>query len=316
MTALRSVRVVGHFFKDGLSSWFGCRFPVCCSLRVICCSHRQLLRAAIFAAPDYGHHCTGHCSGSMILPAFSSHCSRFRPEAVNGQHLSNSVAVMYSSGGVSHPRSAGAVTRRRAIFYFLADPGADRRHPCPQRSARQPDAAITAGRRTGYHRGTSTDRAVRLCPKGSAGSRPLVNITPAGRAPPEVLQGGKRRVLRSATKTHAVQAKKAVSAKFARIGDGVRGEAAVPSWVDKISRPIGDGVVEELCVAGQQRQRSAARIVAVLLETGRRYGFDRSLALGRKFSIHRGWSKRSRAMRSARSRARRWRYCAEKSGPR
>jgi hypothetical protein len=74
-------------------------------------------------------------------------------------------------------------------------------------------------------------------------------------------------------------------AKFARIGDGVGGEPTVPNGVDKVSRPVGDRVVEELCVAGQQRQRFATRIVAVLLETRRRHGFDSGLVFGRKFSM-------------------------------
>jgi hypothetical protein len=60
-------------------SFFGCRLPVCCPLRVICCSP---VGAVIFAIPNNQHHCTGYCPGSMISPARHGTVPDVRPDAV------------------------------------------------------------------------------------------------------------------------------------------------------------------------------------------------------------------------------------------
>jgi len=63
-------------------------------------------------------------------------------------------------------RISSSICRRSyapaSYFLFLADPGSQTSLASAVRTS--PYAAIAEGRTTGYHRGASTDRVVRLCP--------------------------------------------------------------------------------------------------------------------------------------------------------
>ena len=121
---------------------------------------------------------------------------------------------------------------------------------------------------------------------------------------------------RWAAEAQAVQAKNAVSWRSSR-GSVTAPRASPPFFVG-----LGEVVSSSMsicssnaCRARRQSQRAARRIVSIGLEVERDRAVHGSLLLGSKVGITASESA-LRAMRSAKSRARPCRVCAEKSGPR